>query len=53
VNSGLWFVQGIRHPWNHLAWLTEIWGVLLLAQLVSVVVQRPKADAESTSAGPS
>jgi hydrogenase/urease accessory protein HupE len=53
VNSGLWFVQGIRHPWSHLAWLTEIWAVLLLAQLVSVVVQRPKASAESTSAGPS
>ena len=32
-----------RHPWPHLAWLTEAWGVLVLAQLVSVVVRRPQA----------
>lgn len=43
VNSGLWFVQNMRHPWPHLAWLTEAWGVLVLAQLVSVVVRRPQA----------
>ena len=43
VNSGLWFVQNLRHPWPHLAWLTEAWGVLVLAQLVSVVVRRPQA----------
>ena len=43
VNSGLWFVQNLRHPWPHLAWLTEAWGALVLAQLVSVVVRRPQA----------
>jgi hypothetical protein len=43
VNSGLWFVQNLRHPWPHLAWLTEAWGLLVLAQLVSVVVRRPQA----------
>ena len=43
VNSGLWFVQNLRHPWPHLAWLTEACGVLVLAQLVSVVVRRPQA----------
>ncbi len=44
VNSGLWFVQGMRHPWTHLNWLTEVWLVLLLGQLISVVVQRPSAE---------
>jgi hypothetical protein len=44
VNSGLWFVQNLRHPWPHLAWLTEAWGLLLLVQLVSVVVRRPPAS---------
>jgi hypothetical protein len=43
VNSGLWFVQNMRHPWPHLAWLTEAWGVLVLIQLVNVVVRRPQA----------
>jgi len=42
VNSGLWFVQSMRHPWPHLAWLTEAWGLLVLVQLVSVVVRRPQ-----------
>ncbi|NDG23780.1 MAG: hypothetical protein EB126_08710 [Synechococcaceae bacterium WBB_10_009] len=44
VNSGLWFVENLRHPWPHLAWLTEAWGLLLLVQLVSVVVRRPPAS---------
>jgi hypothetical protein len=44
VNSGLWFVENLRHPWPHLAWLTEAWGLLLLLQLVSVVVRRPPAS---------
>ena len=43
VNSGLWFVQNMRHPWPHLAWLTEAWGLLVLVQFVSVVVHRPQA----------
>ena len=44
LNSGLWFVQEMRHPWSHLNWLTSIWAVLLAAHLVSVAVQRPKAS---------
>ena len=44
VNSGLWFVENLRHPWPHLAWLTEAWGLLLLVELVSVVVRRPPAS---------
>lgn len=47
VNSGLWFVQGMRQPWPHLAWLTEIWGALLLIQLLSVLLRRPSPDAPS------
>ena len=44
LNSGLWFVQEMRHPWSHLNWLTSTWAVLLAAHLVSVAVQRPKAS---------
>ncbi|MEY3768508.1 MAG: hypothetical protein RLZZ11_1578, partial [Cyanobacteriota bacterium] len=42
LNSGLWFVQNMRHPWAHLAWLTEAWALLLLVHLISVVARRPK-----------
>ena len=41
VNSGLWFVEGIRHPWNNLGWLTGAWFLALLIHLTVVVVQRP------------
>ena len=44
INSGLWFVQGMRHPFTHLAWLTGSWSALLLVQLIRVVVQRPQAS---------
>ena len=42
VNSGLWFVQEMRQPWEHLAWLTEAWGALVVLQLISVVARRPQ-----------
>ena len=41
VNSGLWFVEGIRHLWNNLGWLTGAWFLALLIHLTVVVVQRP------------
>jgi hypothetical protein len=41
INSGLWFLQGMRHPWTQLAWFSEAWGLLLLAQLVRVLILRP------------
>jgi hypothetical protein len=41
VNSGLWFLQGLRHPWPHLEWLTLPWAALLLVHASLVVVQRP------------
>jgi hypothetical protein len=42
VNSGLWVVQGLRHPWAHLAWLSVGWAALLLAHGSVVVLQRPR-----------
>jgi len=42
LNSGLWFLQNMRHPFNHLAWLTEAWALVLVVQLISVVAQRPE-----------
>ncbi len=41
VNSGLWFVQGIRHPWAHLPLLTIPWAALLLIHGTVVVRLRP------------
>jgi hypothetical protein len=49
VNSGLWFVQGMRHPFTHLAWLSEGWGLLLAVQVLSVLLRRPKTDASESS----
>ena len=44
VNSGTWFVQEMRHPFadGTLPWISGGWLALLLAQLISVIVQRPK-----------
>jgi len=36
INSGLWFVQGLRHPWQHLPWLTLGWGTGLVLHLIVV-----------------
>ena len=43
VNSGAWFVQQIRHPFPDasLTWITALWGMVLTAQLIRVIVQRP------------
>ena len=40
VNSGLWFLQGLRHPWSHLGWLTIGWAGLLAIHAAVVVVKR-------------
>ena len=53
VNSWLWFVQGMRHPWTHLAWLTEAWLLLWIIQLLSVLVQRPTEAERSEAPTPS
>jgi hypothetical protein len=47
LNSGLWFVQGMRQPWPHLAWLTEAWAVVLALHLLTVLLRRPRPDAPS------
>jgi hypothetical protein len=44
LNSGLWFVQGMRHPWPHLEWLTLPWAALLLVHASVVIVQRPAPE---------
>ncbi|MEB3243573.1 MAG: hypothetical protein VKO44_08040 [Cyanobacteriota bacterium] len=44
INSGLWFVQELRHPWAHLDWLTLAWAGLLLLHGSVVVRLRPKPD---------
>ncbi len=44
VNSGLWFVQGMRHPWPHLDWLTLTWAAALLLHGTVVVKLRPTTE---------
>ena len=46
VNSGLWFVQSMRHPWNHLDLFTELWFAALVIHLVVVLKQRPLEEAD-------
>ena len=41
INSGLWFIQQIRHPWQNLQLITLIWLVFLSFHLVFVVLNRP------------
>jgi len=48
LNSGLWFVQELRHPWPHLSWLTLGWGVALLIHGSVVLALRPKPASEPT-----
>ncbi len=43
LNSGLWFIQQIRHPWPNLQWFTGLWLVFLLLHLVFVVLNRPSS----------
>ena len=52
INSGLWVVEGLRHPWDHLAPFTLAWLLLLLVH-ASVVVWRRPGPAEDSAADPS
>ena len=48
VNSGLWLLRGLRSgfaPW--LPWLTAIWAMVWLVQLIVVLRQRPAAASAS------
>ena len=45
VNSGLWVVEELRHPWEHLNWLTLAWLAVLLVHGGVVVALRPAPEA--------
>ena len=45
LNSGLWFFQQLRHPWQYLNAFTSVWLVLLLLHLLFVIVRRPRDSA--------
>ena len=48
VNSGVWFVQEMRHPWNGLSWFTGLWLAALLVQFSVVLIKRPRrSDSEA------
>lgn len=47
VNSGLWFIQSMKHSWTHLDLFTEIWLTALIIHLSVVVQRRPVNDADS------
>ena len=42
LNSGLWFIQEMRHPWQGLPWITGLWLLALLLHLIAVIAQRPE-----------
>ncbi len=41
VSSGLWFLQGLRHPWSHLGAVTLAWALLLAVHGSVVLLLRP------------
>jgi len=48
-NSGLWFLQGLRHPFQHLGLLTLAWAAALLMHLLIVL----RLHAKSAPVAPS
>ena len=48
VNSGLWVIQGLRHPFGHLPLLSLGWAALLLVHVVVVVSRRPPVSSPSS-----
>ena len=47
LNSGLWVVQELRHPWTHLNWFSLGWLGLLLVHAGVVVALRPGRPPEA------
>ncbi len=43
LNSCLWFVQEIRHPWQQLQVFTFVWAFVLGLHLVFVLSKRPSS----------
>ncbi|MFN5116611.1 MAG: hypothetical protein ACK5JJ_00720, partial [Cyanobacteriota bacterium] len=52
VNSGLWFLQGMRHPWPQLGRLTLAWTALLLIHASVVVLLRPRTTIAAAAEAP-
>jgi hypothetical protein len=52
INSGLWVVQGLRHPWQYLVPFTLAWLSLLLVHASVVVWLRPGPPGESAASPP-
>ena len=48
ANSGLWFIQEIRHPWTHLIWFSSLWLIALVVHLVTVLRQRPAPESTNS-----
>lgn len=44
INSGLWVVQELRHPWGHLRGFTLVWLAGLLVHAGVVVSMRPPKE---------
>ena len=44
LNSGLWVVQELRQPWQHLSWLTLGWLAVLFIHGGVVIALRPKPN---------
>jgi len=53
INSGLWVVQELRQPWQHLIWLTLGWLAMLLLHAAVVIAMRPPREADQPAGGPS
>jgi hypothetical protein len=47
INSGLWVVQELRHPWGHLGWISLAWLLALLLHAGVVVALRPARAPEA------
>lgn len=42
VNSGLWVLQGLRHPFGQLSLVSLGWAAVLLLHLAIVIIRRPR-----------
>ncbi len=47
INSGLWVVEKIKHPWPELNLFTIAWLSLLLCHLLFVIIKKPDSTNDS------
>jgi hypothetical protein len=45
INSGLWVVQELRHPWGHLGAFSLVWLAGLVVHAGVVLTLRPRTKA--------